>query len=698
MDDQKTPIRSRKGKSKTVSVHTKDKESGNTLNKDSRDLLILVVDVDQGECTLVVERVNEKPVWTAIIDGGYSVPGRGALIRYVNALQIEQIDLMVCTHFDRDHADGLLDFIEYHHELIPVKRLYLRDVVEFTKAANTVQRMLLKTAGELKIEVKEAEVDEVLKGKDGLSLHCLASTNGPLFEENYGSIALLLTYNGFSYYTAGDLPSDAEKSLIEPIQKLLPKNSPLAAMKCGHHGSDGSTPAELITGLKPSWAFISCGRQSFGHPTYGAIERLVHEKSPVEKFYLTNCFHNRRSINPEYAEQEKELWEKYRKILKDALDEVKKNDSKSDIDYKLDLGKVDTASKVDAVETIDDWREKVKQSKVDDKEELLAKLRTARRYAKAAEKARAHFLQEGLRDKEPIGIVAGSDTQLGTIVIRVAPQDKESLLIETGCFQESDWAWELHPWSKKCKTDKGLRKDLSDTLQKAIEDKEDSDSDDDQSIEGTTTDQSNLNSPQKYKEHREVNRFGQYRRFDCLTVTGLQERKDKLPFFPFCAFCRDDEESDKGGLIHQACPTCMDDYIYYHPGCCESTTKEDMISFTKEQLKQLQKLQKSTIPTGIIEDIDLAAELCPSCHGGEVISEKKDRLSEKREANKCLGCGQELNEKNKSGGEWPTLRCKCKAHKESFKTVAVTVCKICYSNYAKKKTSFQCVKCRPIKN
>jgi beta-lactamase superfamily II metal-dependent hydrolase len=113
-------------------------------------------------------------------------------------------------------------------------------------------------------------------------------------QENENSVAWLLEFGKYTYYTAGDLPSPEEL-------KLLPKiTAPLTAMKCGHHGASTSTSKQVLEGMKPRLAFISAGKQEmFGHPTTDTMLRL-RESPGIEAIFITNCFHNRPFLRPSY--------------------------------------------------------------------------------------------------------------------------------------------------------------------------------------------------------------------------------------------------------------------------------------------------------------------------------------------------------------------------------------------------------------
>lgn len=123
------------------------------------------------------------------------------------------------------------------------------------------------------------------------------------------SIGLLIRFNDFQFFTAGDLPQQGENLLVNPLlqQQPLPDGANgfqpgpppglLRAFKCGHHGSNTSTSPALLQ-LQPAIALISCGA-SHGHPQQPVINRLQGQQgqpSPVALFFLTNCRYNRAHI------------------------------------------------------------------------------------------------------------------------------------------------------------------------------------------------------------------------------------------------------------------------------------------------------------------------------------------------------------------------------------------------------------------
>jgi len=139
-------------------------------------------------------------------------------------------------------------------------------------------------------------------GKDTLQANGVTPVSGdhtadatPPSENDY-SVAVKLTYNKWSYATAGD--SDGEYSTsangytynnIEA--KLGPLYGNVDTMRANHHGSDHSSSQAYLNALKPETVFFSCGSNSYGHPgnrQMDALRSLVTDKGVGADMYIAN--------------------------------------------------------------------------------------------------------------------------------------------------------------------------------------------------------------------------------------------------------------------------------------------------------------------------------------------------------------------------------------------------------------------------
>jgi competence protein ComEC len=89
-------------------------------------------------------------------------------------------------------------------------------------------------------------------------------------ETNDASVSLVLVYGEHSFLLTGDLGTSYEHALISD---KLPKK--VTVYKAGHHGSNTSSGALLLSRITPEYSIISAGKDNmYGHPNSETIERL----------------------------------------------------------------------------------------------------------------------------------------------------------------------------------------------------------------------------------------------------------------------------------------------------------------------------------------------------------------------------------------------------------------------------------------
>lgn len=536
-------------------------------------LLILQLDVGQGECTLIVEQHGDANRWAAVIDGGFATAGRGSLSRYVKAFGLTQIDAMFCSHFDGDHTKGLVSYFEQHAEHVPVKTLYVRNTDPDINKSSTKVKLLkaAQKAGTAIVQITAGKVVDVPNGCP-VGLTCVAVDNSGTHDENACSIALVLEYGAFRYFTAGDLPSSIETTLVATIGRL-------DALKCGHHGSANSTPAELLSTCKPRLAFISCGEQNYGHPTYDVVERLM--KANVD-FYLTNCIHNRRGVNTKYTDAERVIAKQIQAGLARLRNDMK--DIHAPDPKPFWPGPVYLPDNIKAnVQAIEDAP--------GDGEKDRAALVLLKGATRAAQHETADF-----KDYNQ-GTVAGSRDYLGTLVLRV-PYAQKPGVNEVGFVdQKNEWQWRKHHpmvyWPLEPEKVRDFyRKATADAVVTAIGTflKEEG------NVEISAPDrfvvQSGVKgSPGKYEEFLQ-HRTDSYRCFTAPTTVGLRESRKGSVFVPFCFYCRVDlvyeGSHDPLELIQVVCTGCDDPKLFVHRRCYDaddfdsSELDEDVFRVTSE--------------------------------------------------------------------------------------------------------------------
>ena len=191
------------------------------------------IDVGQGDCTLIKLDTNK----TILVDGGEgssdkSDKGKNVLYPYLLDRKIDTIDYMIFSHFDSDHAGGLMYILENNPKMLKIDDIYLDFIWP-------------------------------IKNK-------LISEN----KLNNNSLVFRLIYNNTKIMFTGDIEIPAENVIVSEYKNN--KNRLKSdILKVAHHGSDTSTTKEFLELVNPKIALIGVGKNnSFNHPSKDVISRL----------------------------------------------------------------------------------------------------------------------------------------------------------------------------------------------------------------------------------------------------------------------------------------------------------------------------------------------------------------------------------------------------------------------------------------
>lgn len=225
------------------------------LNAD-RDARVTAIDVGQGQC-LYFRDGNAS----LMVDcgGNHTVTNAGDLAaQTLLAEGRNSLDALILTHPHEDHVNGaerLLRQIRVGTLLLPAAADPETDPV----------RSILQTAEERGTEVIRLESDTEL---DLDALHAsLYVALGRGYED--GCLMLRVSDGDFDTLITGDVTTAVEQMLT--AEENLTGTELLIA---GHHGSKHATGDVLLNELGATGAIISCGENSYGHPTPEAMARL----------------------------------------------------------------------------------------------------------------------------------------------------------------------------------------------------------------------------------------------------------------------------------------------------------------------------------------------------------------------------------------------------------------------------------------
>ncbi|MFF7729860.1 ComEC/Rec2 family competence protein [Streptomyces sp. NPDC008001] len=227
---------------------------------------LAVCDVGQGDALVLAAGEGSA----VVVDAG---PEPRAVDRCLRALGVEEIPLLVLSHFHADHVDGLpgvlhgravgavetTPFAEPGGRAAFVRREAGRAHVPVTTAGAGERRRL----GELEWEV-------LWPPPAGMSA---VAEEGP----NDASVTLLVRSAGLTALLLGDLEPPAQQALLEACPEL----PAVDVLKVAHHGSAHQDP-QLIRRLRPRLAVVSAGAGNpYGHPSPRTLAALRKQGAAV---------------------------------------------------------------------------------------------------------------------------------------------------------------------------------------------------------------------------------------------------------------------------------------------------------------------------------------------------------------------------------------------------------------------------------
>jgi len=229
------------------------------------NLHVAFLDVGQGDAILIQTPTGRQ----VLVDGG----------RYPSRLLEElgeqmpfwdrSLDVVMATHPDADHADGLISAVERYD----VGQLVTNGADEDEDAAFAA--LLAAAAADGAIHV--AQAGETLDLGDGARLEILQVGAPGADEGNDASVVARLVYGELAVLLTGDAAEAAEAA-------LLAGDRPLAAtvLKAGHHGANTSCSADFLRAVAPQVVVISVGADnSYGHPAPAMLQRIAAQGATI---------------------------------------------------------------------------------------------------------------------------------------------------------------------------------------------------------------------------------------------------------------------------------------------------------------------------------------------------------------------------------------------------------------------------------
>ena len=224
-----------------------------------------VLDVGQGQAVVVrtaqhVLAYDAGPLYASGEDAGARI-----VAPFLHAHGLRQLDALIISHDDADHAGGALALAHSHRPAV----LYAPMAGLAPEATSPHARALLAKVSPARpcVAGDTWHWDDV----EFQILHPPARHyRNPNYRDNDRSCVLKVTGRGGSMLFTGDIERLGELSLLERLPKALRADVLLAA----HHGSRSSSMPELLDAVGAGRVVISVGhRNRFGHPAPEVLDR-----------------------------------------------------------------------------------------------------------------------------------------------------------------------------------------------------------------------------------------------------------------------------------------------------------------------------------------------------------------------------------------------------------------------------------------
>lgn len=225
------------------------------------NLKVYFFDVGQGSA-IFIEAPNKNQI---LIDGGPDetiVAKLGEVMPFYD----RSIDLLILTHPDADHLNGLIEVL---------RRYEVKQVLETgVSDSSTAYQVWHNLIAEKKIPVTIAQAGEKIKIAGGIEMDVLyplfSLKDKTLSDTNGGSIVSRLVYGQDSFLFTGDADQKIEWQMIS-----FGSNLDSDVLGVAHHGSKNSTSESFLAKVTPEAAIIQVGQNNkYGHPSQEILQKL----------------------------------------------------------------------------------------------------------------------------------------------------------------------------------------------------------------------------------------------------------------------------------------------------------------------------------------------------------------------------------------------------------------------------------------
>lgn len=248
---------------------------------DNPDFEVHIIDVGQGDATLI--KLDDGK--NMLVDCGPK-SAKESLVTYLSSQNVSTIDYFLLTHADADHVGGGVAVFE-NFEIKNFYRPMMLASCESEPAEYPTHNTQIYS--QVIAAYKNETGASMFYNSDAISITGENYTINLLYpdavysENNDSSAVIKADLGGKKFLLMGDAEIKVENKLVEEYGSSLKCD----VIKIGHHGAKTSTGEKLLSVAKPTYAAISVGKNSFGHPTQEALTNLKNNN--VQYFTTQEC-------------------------------------------------------------------------------------------------------------------------------------------------------------------------------------------------------------------------------------------------------------------------------------------------------------------------------------------------------------------------------------------------------------------------
>ena len=226
-------------------------------------LVISYLSVGNADAIFIILPNNEN----LIIDMG-EPNDANFIVNYIKGCNVDTIDYAVNTHPHNDHIGSFPAILR----AFDVKNIFMPNVKSNIQAYKNTEKIIEEKGMEIKI----AKAGVKLFDYPDLSAEFVAPNSDKYSNLNNYSAVIMLKYKETSFIFTGDCEALSENEILDVGYDIKAD-----VLKVGHHGASTSSTESFIKAINPKYAVISCGKNSYGHPTQQTLATLENNNIEI---------------------------------------------------------------------------------------------------------------------------------------------------------------------------------------------------------------------------------------------------------------------------------------------------------------------------------------------------------------------------------------------------------------------------------